>query len=115
MHVPRQDGDQRGAGTAYHFGSLEFTTGFSEVARSVVFCVVFCLSFCKLNTKTTESKDKKSLKTPKRVIKSLKQKDRQYNGQKIKDKRINNNLQTEGQTIQWPTCRYEEFNVIFSN
>jgi uncharacterized membrane protein len=27
---------------------------------------------------------------------------RQYNGQKKKNKRTNNDLQTEGQTIQWP-------------
>ena len=31
-----------------------------------------------------------------------KQKDRQYNSQKKKDKRTHNDLQTEGQTIQWP-------------
>jgi hypothetical protein len=31
-----------------------------------------------------------------------KQKDRQYNGQKKKNKRTHNDLQTEGQTIQWP-------------
>ena len=31
-----------------------------------------------------------------------KQKDSQYNGQMNKDKRANNNLQTEGQSIQWP-------------
>jgi hypothetical protein len=31
-----------------------------------------------------------------------KQKDRQYNGQKKKYKRTHNDLQTEGQTIQWP-------------
>jgi hypothetical protein len=30
-----------------------------------------------------------------------KQKDRQYNGQRKKDKRTNNDLQTEGQIIQW--------------
>jgi hypothetical protein len=31
-----------------------------------------------------------------------KQKNRQYNGQKKKNKRTHNDLQTEGQTIQWP-------------
>ena len=30
-----------------------------------------------------------------------KQKDKQYNGQKKKDQGTNNDLQTEGQTIQW--------------
>jgi hypothetical protein len=30
-----------------------------------------------------------------------KQKDKQYNGQKKKDQGTNNDLQSEGQTIQW--------------
>ena len=36
---------------------------------------------------------KKSLKIPKGVIRFRKSKDRQYNGQKKKDKRTNNDLQ----------------------
>ena len=36
---------------------------------------------------------KKSLKIPKGVIRFCKSKDRQYNGQKKKDKRTNNDLQ----------------------
>jgi hypothetical protein len=40
-------------------------------------------------------------KYTKGVIRNRKSKDKQYNGQKKKDQGTNNDLQSEGQTIQW--------------
>ena len=45
-------------------------------------------------TKEKRQKDKEKLEGTKKVIRSRKQKDRQYNCEKKKDKRTNNNIQT---------------------
>ena len=43
-----------------------------------------------------------------------KQKDKQYNGQKKKDQGTNNDLQTEGQTIQWTKKKTKGQTMIYN-
>ena len=45
--------------------------------------------------------DKRKKTKGQTMINTKVQKDKQYNGQKKKDQGTNNDLQSEGQTIQW--------------